>query len=426
MPTPFHFPPAPRDPMLARLGAAERGSRALLKRVLAPTAPAIRDPRPDPGPDRPASIEEGRATGAVLYLPALAWAYRYQRPQQMAVALSTGPTAVLYVDGFDRSRFQPRRRLCRVASNLWVLHMAVPGRPDPYRQQLASGAARSLADTIIGGLSATPRFLLVQLPFWLPLAAELRERLSCPLVYDRIDLHGGFAGVPPSVSRTESRLLELADLVTATSPDLAERSLPLAREVALLPNAVRLEDFPLLEAPPGRAPGSLRVGYVGALHHWFDVDSVRAAALARPGWSFVLAGRLEDGGVARLGELPNVTLSGEIEYPRVATFLADLDAALVPFRDLPLTRAVDPVKVYEALAVGVPVVARELPGIRRWREPAVFTYEAPDELAAQVDRAVGTDTPEIHRWRRSLVGGDTWERRAAALLDRVPPREPEP
>jgi glycosyltransferase involved in cell wall biosynthesis len=93
--------------------------------------------------------------------------------------------------------------------------------------------------------------------------------------------------------------------------------------------------------------------------------------------------------------------------------------ALVPFRDLPLTRAVDPVKLYEALAMGLPVVARRLPETERWSEPLVYLYDDPEGFVRQLRRAVAEASPEIARERRRVAEGESWDRRAGALLESV-------
>src|SRR5207253_7994413 len=80
------------------------------------------------------------------------------------------------------------------------------------------------------------------------------------------------------------------------------------------------------------------------------------------------------------------------------------------------TRAVDPVKLYEALAMGLPVVARRLPETARWAEPLVYLYDGPEDFVRQVRRAVAEQTPEIARERRRVAEGESWDRRAADLL----------
>jgi glycosyltransferase involved in cell wall biosynthesis len=325
---------------------------------------------------------------------------------------------VLYVDGFLRSHLLLRRHVLYSHGGLHVLRIRIPGRPDPYRQPLGRRVAAQLTETILDGLRhERPLMVLAQLPFWAELGRELARRLGIPLVYDRIDLHAGFPGVPAGVETVEARLIRQADLVCATAGLLAERPREVSPRVLLLPNGVDLEAFP---GPATRGTGAATtIGYVGALGPWFDVEAVEAAARALPDWRFRLAGQVEDPEVAALAGHPNLETLGEIPFGEVPGFLAGLDVALVPFRDLPLTRAVDPVKLYEALAMGLPVVARRLPETERWAEPLVYLYDDPEGFVRQIRRAVAEQSPEAARERRRVAEGESWDRRAGALLESV-------
>lgn len=405
----FRFPPRPGDRLLAPLAAAERAGRALAR--------ALRDRR-FPGPSavaRPGAVAEPAAPAAgIVVLPALPWDFRHQRPQQLAAALAAEGHPVLYVDAFARGLLQPRRRLVRLGERLDRLVLPHGRNIDPFRRAIPPAEAARLVDEVAAGVTGPVALVLAQLPAWLPVARRLRERLGCSLLYDRLDHHAGFPGVPPEVTEWERELIACSDLVTASSPQLAE-GLATAKRVELLPNAVALEDFPFRAVAPRRPPDSLRVGYVGALHEWFDAPAVAAAAAARPGWRFELAGRVEADAVTALARHPNVHLHGEIPYRRVAAFLAELDVSLVPFLDQPLTRAVDPVKLYESLAVGVPVVARRLPGVAAWPEPFVLGYATGQDLAGAIARAAAEDTEEVRRRRRRLAAENTWRQRARVL-----------
>lgn len=414
----FSYPARPQDRLLGVAGGLERVARALPRlgpRMLRRWAAERRRPAPQPSADASSS-----PTGApVLYLPAIAWHYRFQRPQQLALGLARAGHPVLYVDGFLRSRLLPDRSLLAVHGGVHVLRLRVPGRPDPYRDILDERTAARLAATILAGLrGGPPRMVLVQLPFWAALGRELSRRLGAPLVYDRIDLHTGFPGVPARLAEAEERLMREADLVAATAGLLAEEPRRLNPRVLLLPNAVDLEAFQLPNESGGTPLGE-SIRYVGALGPWFDTEAVRAAALRHPEWRIRLAGRIESPEVEALTALANVEAVGEIPFQEVPGFLAGAGVSLVPFRDLPLTRAVDPVKLYESLALGLPVVARRLPETERWAEPAVYLYDSPEGFVAQLERALAEDTPERRLARRSLAREETWDRRAAALLGAV-------
>ena len=368
------------------------------------------------------TLAAGPQGRAIVYLPALEWTFRFQRPQQLARSFVASGHPVLYVEGFGRTRVLPRRVLATTEVGVERLRMAVPERPDPYRQPPSATAADQMARTIAAGLPAPPLMIFAQLPFWAPVAARLRELVGAPLVYDRIDLHGAFPGVGTAIDRLEAELLQMADVVVASSRVLLAGCEAVAPRCALVPNGVDLDDFP----PPARRFGEpVVVGYVGALGPWFDADSIAALAAARPRWRVLLAGRVEAPAVRALKRYRNVELLGEIPYPHVPRFLARLQALLIPFLDLPLTRAVDPVKLYEALAAGLPVVSCRLPAVEPWREPFVYGYE-PGALLPSLERALAEDGPERAAERRRAVEAETWRARASAVLRLVasPPVTP--
>src|SRR6185436_5134328 len=183
-----------------------------------------------------------------------------------------------------------------------------------------------------------------------------------------------------------------------------------------VPNAVDIAHFPAGRRQFGPP---VSVGYVGALGPWFDAEAVGGLAAARPQWRVRLAGRVESPAVRALARHRNVELLGEIPYRQVPELLAGLRALLIPFLDLPLTRAVDPVKLYEGLAAGLPVVSARLPAVEAWSEPSVYAYDGGGLLAA-VERALADDGPEAAASRRAAVEGETWSARAAALLALLP------
>jgi glycosyltransferase involved in cell wall biosynthesis len=417
----FSYPPRPQDRLLAAAARAERLGRGLLRRLgsgelLALARRHLAAGPPPGGGDEAAPIPAG---APLLYLPAVAWDYRFQRPQHLARALAAAGHPVLYLEGFLRTRLQPARQLLAAAPGVSRLRLRIPGRPDPYRAVLSDAAAARLAEVVVAGLPARPLCVLVQLPFWAALGRALAGALGVPLVYDRIDLHAGFPGVPPEVAAAERRLAADADLVTATAGALADDLAGQVRRLAVIRNAVDLPAFSSA-APSPRPPGAPpTIAYVGALGPWFDAPAVAAAAARHPDWRIRLAGEVEDPAVAALGARPNIELLGEIPFRAVPPFLAAADVALVPFRDLPLTRAVDPVKLYEALALGLPVVARRLPETARWAEPLVFLYDTPESFIAQIERALATRTPEVAEESRRAAAGESWEARARQLLAAV-------
>ena len=407
--------------LLWTLASAERAVRWLGRNAAAPDDLAMgfreqwrrlaRNGHVGPASD----VSDAGTTGLVLILPALPWSFRRQRPQQLARALAEVGRHVLYVDASMRTSVSPPPRLRVDDRGVEVLSVRVPGRPDPYRSILTAEQTTYLSDLFESGLRRRPDFVLAQLPFWAPLGVALASRLRVPLVYDRMDRHSEFPDAPAVLDEGEALLTAHAHHIVASSAGLCDSG-PGARPCHVIPNGVVLEDF-LGRGQAHRARKRSPVaGYVGALGPWFDADALARAARALPQWTFRLAGRVEDEAVRALARLANVSLVGEIPYAIVPDFLSRVDVALVPFRDTALTRAVDAVKMYEYLAAGLPVVARDLPGLTRWGAPAVYHYDAPQGLAAAITLANDEDSPSSAFRRHDLLHAETWRTRATNLL----------
>jgi glycosyltransferase involved in cell wall biosynthesis len=122
-------------------------------------------------------------------------------------------------------------------------------------------------------------------------------------------------------------------------------------------------DYDVFARVPRRArePGATpRIGYLGAIAPWFDFDLLFDLARSRPSWEFALVGPVLAGAgpaLARLSAMSNVKVHPAVPHDEVPHVLAGFDVGLIPFRRTTLTAAVNPNKLYEYLATGLPVVA---------------------------------------------------------------------
>src|SRR5690606_270983 len=93
----------------------------------------------------------------------------------------------------------------------------------------------------------------------------------------------------------------------------------------------------------------------------FDLDLVKALATQHPDCCVLLIGADTVNDQSRLLKLPNVIFTGEVPYSQLPYYLHGFDVCLLPFKVIPLTLATNPVKVYEYLSAGKPVVTVDLP-----------------------------------------------------------------
>lgn len=135
-----------------------------------------------------------------------------------------------------------------------------------------------------------------------------------------------------------------------------------------------------------------RLGFVGAISSYkIDVALVRQLALHRSDASIVLIGRVGEGDpftdLDDLLNLPNVHLLGPRPYAQLPSYLSGFDVALIPAPINAYTRSMFPMKFFEYLSAGVPVVATELPALADYASWAQLCGSVPSFIAS-VDRVL--------------------------------------
>ena len=213
------------------------------------------------------------------------------------------------------------------------------------------------------------------------------------------------------------RVAERRRRLAAVSKAIVERIAPRG-PAAVVPNGVDPEIWLQPDPAPDwftRLPGP-RLLYVGTLDTRLDVVAVRAVARALPEASVALVGPLADRGhLAPLLDEPNVTVREPVSRRGVAALACAADACLVPHARTPLTEAMSPLKLYESLASGRPVVATDLEPVRRVEGP-VTRVPAGGDFVAGVRAALAAG-PVDEAARRRSIAANSWASRSAAVID---------
>ena len=135
-----------------------------------------------------------------------------------------------------------------------------------------------------------------------------------------------------------------------------------------------------------------------------------------PRWQVVLIGPIKQGQVdeARLRRHPNIHLLGEKPRPELPGYLKGMAAALIPYLANELTRNIFPLKLFEYLAAGLPVVAGGLPELGRFAD-TIGLPGSPAEYPREVRRALAEDGPERRAARVALAAENTWDHRVEQI-----------
>jgi teichuronic acid biosynthesis glycosyltransferase TuaH len=279
--------------------------------------------------------------GVIVYPPTHDWGFMFQRPHQVARALAHQGYLYFFCTQNERSD---------------AVFGFQPIEPGLYLSQVPMQTFSLLKSPIVYIGSAWNR-------------KELIHFDNPYVIYDHYD------DLAVSGARPEDHqgLLQSASLVLVTNERLLNRAQEDRSDALLVPNGV---DYDYIQQchpksdqdtpedwKPIEAKGKPMVGYSGALASWVDYDLLRSLAIKRKEWEFVLIGVDYDGSLPQSGilNLPNIHWLGMKKYSDLFRYVWRFDVGIIPFKLIPITLSTSPIKLFEYMACGKPVVTTALP-----------------------------------------------------------------
>lgn len=245
------------------------------------------------------------------------------------------------------------------------------------------------------------------------------------VIYYCVDEHSQFTGYDTAqVLRDEEQLCRRADLVVTTSMALQQAKSPWNPNTILVPHGVDYDHFSRAVKEDLPAPADIasiprpRLGFFGLIRDWVDLDLLAEVARRRPDWHIVLLGD-STVDLSPYRALSNMHFLGRKPYADLPAYCRQFDVGLIPFKINELTRAVNPIKLREYLAAGLPVVSTPLPEVERY-DHLVEIADKPPQFEAAVDRSCGLSAAE----RDSLAAAmtqETWLAKLDTVITRSSP-----
>lgn len=319
----------------------------------------------------------------VVYLPTwLEWDVMRQRPQYMLEALATSGYPIYFVD--PRLTRTERRGNVRLVPNL----------------------------------STVPSSGVILYIHFAPLL-QFTHLFSDPLIwYDYLDDISIFRdddhGLPveKTVKYHHEVIVQRADIVTCSNRLLVDR-VP-RHDALLVENGVDLERF----RPDGEVAADLPddgplIGYHGAVAAWFDFDLLEGLVALLPDFRFAMVGPVDAGVAGILPSAPNLYWLGSRPSEVIDRYVRGFDLGIIPFVVDEMTEAVTPLKMFEYLASGVPVVSTRLPACAD--TPGVVIADDAASFAEAIGRVMSHRPSPFQL--RALAEPASWPRRILPLTD---------
>lgn len=333
----------------------------------------------------------------IIYPPTINWNYMKQRPQQLMEQFGKHGHSVFYFDKHNAEgpvieQASPNVYVIRHAD--YFLHHLFPQLSMGHKKMLWTSWSRKIA---------------------------FAEQVQADyIVYDCVDDF-------PDWEEDEQAMSGKADIIFCTADHLLSKMQQLVpdKPIVSVPNGCDWGHFApvalptyyrteqLYQLPPASGP---KIGYIGAWAPWVDEEWIRYTAQQMPDAQIIIVGPELREDTGPLGE--NVFLLGYRDYEELPHILSYLDVCIIPFRLNRITQSTNPIKAYECLAAGKPVVSSNLPELQKLL-PYVKISDTPETFVAAIKQSLDEmkrETAEQDVTKRSLFAKQfSWEQRYAVI-----------
>jgi len=273
----------------------------------------------------------------------------------------------------------------------------------------------------------TLKLLLIKLRFkhpilWIysPPATSLIGRLNEGLViYHCVDELSATPRIPTySILKMEEELLKKADLVFTTSKSLYDKKKKFNQNTYYMPNVADVAHFmtALGELSVPKDIANIKhpiIGFIGTIVSYkVDLELIKHIALIHPEWAVVLIGDVAEGEnkeeIKELESITNIFMLGGKRYESLPGYIKAFDVCILPNKINEYTKNMFPMKFFEYLATGKPIVLTPLPAVNEYREICYIAKDK-EEFVGYIEQALSENNLELKQRRIEIAKENTWE-----------------
>lgn len=358
----------------------------------------------------------------------IAFNYRIQRPQHFAFEMAKKGHRIFYIENeflinknIDNNGFAPYL-IKKKAENIYLIKLSSSKNYFIYNQTPSKKDLElmfaSIKKLIYDAFVINP-IAKIDHPFW----GFLKEKLAMPIIYDCMDEHSGFKENSKKILKKEEELIKNSDIVLASSTYLYHKLKKYQpKKLFFLPNGGEFEHFNKI-LNENKIPSDIKnikkpiIGYYGAIDYWFDEKLLEKILIKFKNSNIVLIGRVVNKNICKLNEIyKNLYLLGEKNYNILPNYLKYFDVCLIPFKINKLIKATHPVKVYEYLAQGKPVVSSYLPEIKNLNK-LIYLSKNHHQFLKNIKIALNEKNHNLIKKRIDFSAKNQWSEKINTFLN---------
>lgn len=224
---------------------------------------------------------------------------------------------------------------------------------------------------------------------------------------------------------SENKLVKNSDLVICTSKALYDEKIILNQNTYFVPNATDSSLIKLIADPhliPHQKLKGLSgpiIGYLGTIERRINYDLVMEVAAANPDKTFVFAGPVEGNYLPpAMLTIPNIHIIGPVPYTEVPQIIKGFDIAIIPFKKDDVSRTIFPIKLFEYLSAGKPVIVTDFNNdLRDFTGDCVAYCSDAASFSKAINETLKNDSTAKIVERQALAKENTWENRSDKMSE---------
>lgn len=349
----------------------------------------------------------------IFVLPNMPWTYRMQRPQQIFSRLAKRYN-IFYISPITSNT----EYFCKITDGIYEAHLQTKVVGNVLRDfHLNTENLDSFVesfDRLLGEYTRKKGSLLFVLhPVWKDVAFRID---GVRRVYDMMDLYAGFSEAKKEIVVGEESLIKHSDVVITTAQNLFDHAKKLNKKSYLVRNGCDYDMFSKL-----KKNGELDclknkpiIGYYGALNDWLDVKTLEEVVKGNRDKYFVFIGAINTDILKPLYRYHNVYFLGEVAHKELPGYLAYFDVCTIPFVLNDLILNTNPVKFYEYICSGRPVIAPQLPELKQYSD-ICYLYNNVEKFNGYINEAL-KEKKELKEKRRKIGMENSWNSRVDEIV----------
>jgi len=364
----------------------------------------------------------------IMIFSMVPWTFLWSRSQQIVSGLARRGFDIVYFQSpiylspsefirtYREGNFFLRRK---IAEKISVVNLFLPNLT--WRFRFVSEKIGFLTFKIYLRCLGSKPDIAIFYSLWYIFLLDTLKSMKVKILYDCVDEISVF--YTPLEALKEKDLIKKSHLVLVVSRKLFEKVSKINSNCVYVPNAVDFDHF-YSATKNKEKPQDVKnlqhpiVGFYGYIYDWIDIDLICKLADLHPDYSILLVGPVRFG-LSKLEKYLNITMLGTRKYEVLPRYLSSMDVCLIPFKISKLTLSSNPIKLYEYLAAGKPVVSTALPEVYENASQFVLIAQNHADFIEKVEKAIKEakceDKDTILR-RIDFARNNSWEKRVDTIV----------